>query len=367
MMARSTVVRTRINTRSMRPTGRRVGSLLGGTLMSFRLPRANDPRFWWCDGSGAAECSSVVPSSARQGASPRNDLAATHAERRRRSVCSGERQHLRPLALGKPTPNSVGLMHLEGMRPTSRHRRAFKADCFGLCLAPGPSWSALPFRMEEERARHPATRRVQLPIPQVGIWPGKAPGVSHIDPLGSLQRCKIQRSRNQIRRAQISIPATAPGIWARSATRTNGLAAGAGKTPVVLPDLPRCSRIRADPGAVDDQTLERFSGFDKSLIMFFVDLDRAFPRAVARPESTTVPTTRGGVAHTPECQAVDFTGWRMTADRLLSVVYIHRFALKCPKDPLWGPYRCFVDDQGSVGSAGASAQLPSTSSSGGVT
>jgi hypothetical protein len=221
--------------------------------------------------------------------------------------------------------------------------------------------------MEKERTRHAATRRVQLPIPQVGIWPGKAPGVSHIDPLGSLQRCKLQRSRNQICDAQTSMPPTKPGIWARSAPRTDQSAPGVGQTPSVRPDLPRCSRIRADPGAVVDQTLERFSGFDKSLIMFFVDLDRAFRRAQVRSESTTVPTSVCGVAHTPRGTDVDFRVWRISTGRLLSVVDAYRFALNCPKDPLWGPYRYLVDDQGSVGSAVASPHVPSTSSAGGVT
>jgi hypothetical protein len=222
--------------------------------------------------------------------------------------------------------------------------------------------------MEEERTCHSATRRMQLPVPQVRVWPGKAPGVSHIDPLGSLQRYRFQRSRNQICGGQISLLPTLPGIWARSAARANRLAAGHAMAPTVRPDLPRCSRIRADPGAVDEQTLERFSSLDKTLIMFFVDLDRAFFGAAGRSESRTVPSSRCGIAHTPGCAGVDFKGWHLSPFRLLSAVGgVYRFALDCPKDPLWGPYRWSVDDQGSVGSAVASPQLPSTSSAGGVT
>ena len=97
----------------------------------------------------------------------------------------------------------------------------FEADCLGLRLAAGPSRSAFALRVEEERARHPATRRVQLPIPKVGIRAGKAPGVSHIDPLCSLQRCRNQRCSNQIWLTQILSSPTEPGIWARSAPRAN--------------------------------------------------------------------------------------------------------------------------------------------------
>jgi hypothetical protein len=369
MMACSAAVRTRIDTRSMRPTGRRPASLSGKRSEPFRLRPASVLGMPLVYGPTVADGGSVAIAAQHRGrlfGAPGAPIASG-AIGAGFSVRAGQRQHLCALTLGKPAPDPVGLMHLQGVCPAGGHCRAFEADRFGLRLPARPSRSALALWMEEERTRHPATRRVQLPIPQVGIGPGKAPGVSHIDPLGSLQRHRFRRSSNQICGGQISLLPTSPGIWARSTTRANGPDRGAGAAPNFRPDLPRCSRIRADPGAVVEQTLERFSGFDKSLIMFFVDLDRSLPVACAGSETRTVPSWMCGIAHTPGRPVGDFKGWLLSPRRLLSVVGVDKFALNCPKDPLWGPYRCFVDDQGSVGSAVAIPQLPSTSSAGGVT
>lgn len=375
MMARSTVVPTRIDARSMRPTGRQRAShssgssrrvwLLHGSEVRIMGPTAHDAvgRCWVT--ASAVGTASDQPSAALTAPAATSTLGG--AAGGRRSVRSGQGQHLRPLALGKAAPDAIGLMYLQGVGPAGCHRRTFEANGLGLCFASGPGRSPFALRMEKERTRHPAARCMQLPIPQVCIWARKAPGVSHIDPLGCLQRCINQRSVNQIYAAQISKPPTEPGIWARSAPHTNQRKPDADKTSGIRPDLPRWSRIRTDPGAVVDQTLERFSSFDKSLIMFFVDLDRAVSSPVQCAESTTVPRPVCALAHTPEPARTDFGGWRLVVLRLLCVVNSFRYVRHCPKDPLWGPYRCFVDDQGSVGSAVASPQLPSTSSAGGVT
>lgn len=175
------------------------------------------------------------------------------------SVGAGKRQHLGPFALREPAPDAVRLVHPQGVVAAGRHGRALEADRFGLGLSPGPGRSTLPLGVEEEGAGHSTTCRVQLPVPEICIRSGKAPGVRHVDPLFSSCR-SCRRS-------------TGPGIRAgsteqRDRTRPRRPRA-VGSACVVL----SLGRIRADHDAVDLQTLEPSSVLDKTLITFFVDLE----------------------------------------------------------------------------------------------
>ncbi len=189
------------------------------------------------------------------------------------SMSAGQGEHLGPLALGQPTPDSVRFMHPQRVVPAGRHGRALQADGLGLGLAASPGRPALTLRVKEERAGHAATCRVQLPIPKVRIRSGKAPGVRHVDPLCSCGRRAWRRSMGQVRdERKWFVGPTEPGIGARSTGQPNRarprrFRAG-GNACVVLP----LGRIRADLGAVDLQTLEPSRVPDKTLITFFVDL-----------------------------------------------------------------------------------------------
>lgn len=275
------------------------------------------------------------------------------------SVHAGERQHLRPLSLGQPAPDSIRLVHLKGVSSTRRHGRTFETDGLGLRLTPGPRRTAFALGVEEERARHPAAGCVQLPVPEVGIRAGKAPGVRHVDPL----RCEFGGDR--ICLDPISKRPTEPGIWARSVARQDQ-PGGYRPRPTNPGDLPRWSRIRADPGAVDDQTLDPFSARDKTLIMIFVDLDDG-----ALPEHWAVHSkiervSRCGVAHTRIRGPFGVGRWPVVFLRLLSALGVATDAHFCPKNPLWGTYGRTAESQGSGGSA-ALKTSPSITSAGGTT
>jgi hypothetical protein len=178
--------------------------------------------------------------------------------------------------------------------------------------------------VEEERACHPAAGRVQLPIPQIGIWAGKAPGIRHFDTLGDDLNPNSPTGR---------------GIWARSATRSDERWVTVKElTSDQLEGLPCWGRIRADPGAVDLQTLERFSSLDKTLITFFVDLDfdgagvgRLLGSSVARCFWCVV-------AHTIESAEIGGGRLQRERGRLLSAVRLRSSRSFCPKSPLSGPY-----------------------------
>ncbi len=70
-------------------------------------------------------------------------------------------------------------MDFQRVGPAGEHRRTVVAHGFGAGLASRASRSTLAFRVEEIRTGHAAAGRVQLPIPHVGIRPGKAPGIGH--------------------------------------------------------------------------------------------------------------------------------------------------------------------------------------------
>jgi hypothetical protein len=207
--------------------------------------------------------------------------------------------------------------------------------------------------VEEERAGHSAAGRVQLPVPQIGIRAGKAPGIRHFDPLGD------DLDPNS---------PTGLGIWARSAARID-------ETDVTVTEmtddaqlgLPCSGRIRADPGAVDLQTLERFSSFDKSLITIFVDLDEDFLEPGCPVESNTIQPPGCGVAHTTTEWLFGISQWLNVMQRLLSAVNGSATARVCPKRPLLGPYCRSAVGQGSGGSTGSEVHQPSIPSAGGTT
>jgi hypothetical protein len=308
------------------------------------------------------------------------------------SVRGRKGEHLRAFALGEAAPDPVGLMDLQRVCPAGRHRRTFEAHGLGLRFPSGPCWAAFPLRVEEERTGHPATGCVQLPVPQVGVRAGKAPGVRHIDPLYWNRRRRNQRRIDRpgtnrhnshwcwanVRRFDLSrrdpicadrIPggATVPGSWARSTSRTNqsgGLLAWlTSKSPR---RLPRHGRIRADPGAVDLQTLDRFSYFDKSLITNLVDLDGDFFPVPEPAGSPTIQPAECVIAHTIEESVFGVGQWRNVGVRLLSAVSRASIARFCPKHPLLGPYCRSAVGQGSGGSTSRETQ-PSTPSAGGIT
>ena len=275
---------------------------------------------------------------------------------RGRSVRPGQCQHLRALSFGESAPDSVGLMHLQRVRPASGHGRALEAHRLGLRLAPRACRTAFALRMEEERTRHPATGSVQLPVPKISVRAGKAPGVRHVDPLCGDHTCGDQ----------LLIGPTVPGIRARSASRHNPPRTFLGQ-PRQSVGEPCRGRIRADPGAVDDQTLDRFSSRDKSLIMNIVDLDPGVLKIVCGARVTIRGSVACGVPHSARDVPESTGQWRIVGVRLLSAVSAGFVARSCPNHPLWGPYRRPADAQGSSGPAVATTHLTSTPAVGGIT
>ena len=222
------------------------------------------------------------------------------------------------------------------MRSAGRHRRTFETHGLGLCLTSGPGGPTFPLRVEEEGTGHPATGRMQLPVPKISVWAGKAPGVRHFDPLCSDEHEGYRRisdwfatnrrryalsRRHPICGDRTPVVATVPGIWARSTPRLDRM----GVLPVRLTStcpawLPRDSRIRADPGAVDLQTLDRFSSFDKSLITNFVDLDDDFFPVAGPTGSTNIQPAGCVIAHTTQESRFSIRQWLIVGERLLSAV-----------------------------------------------
>jgi hypothetical protein len=131
--------------------------------------------------------------------------------------------------------------------------------------------------------------------------------------------------------------------------------------------LPRGGRIRADPGAVDLQTLDRFSSFDKSLITIFVDLDGDFFPAVAPAGSITIQPRECVIAHTYPEFFFGVGQLRNAPERLLSAMVGASIAHICPKHPLLGPYCRSAVGQGSGGSTSRKTHQPFTPSAGGIT
>jgi len=235
-------------------------------------------------------------------------------------VRAGQRQHLCAFPLGEPTPDSVGFVDLERMGPAGGHRRTFEAHRFRLRLPPCSRRSAFTLRVEEERAGHATAGRVQLPVPQIGIRAGKAPGVRHFDPLGGDQNPN-------------SPPG--PGIWARSTPRSNENGVTVmGMTVTAQVSSPCSGRIRADPGAVDLQTLERFSSLDKTLITFFVDLDQDGSGTDPGPAADQVCV----VAHMTDRAQIGGGRSRHESGRLLSVLRVEANRRFCPRNSFLGPY-----------------------------
>ncbi len=189
-------------------------------------------------------------------------------------------QQLRTFAFGQSTPDAVRLMDLKGMGPAGGQGGTVQADGLGLSLATRAGRPSLTLGVEEKGTRHSATGGMQLPIPQIGVRAGQAPGVSHIDPL-AVGQTGVDRTRCEWIRQN----PTAWGVAARSAARSNH------RRPE--PRGKRCGgRIRADPGAVAVPTLECFSAPDKTLIMKFMILIRC-PKRLPTTESSLAAQVRG--------------------------------------------------------------------------
>ena len=255
------------------------------------------------------------------------DRGCSPRVRRRRdrpdsSVRSGHGEHLGPLALREATPDAVGLVNLQGVRTTGGHRGALETHGLGLGLAARACRSAFALGMEEERTGHAAACGVQLPVPEIRIRAGKAPGVRHVDP--HFDHPKVITST--------------PGIWARGTARK----IDSKGSPTVrttgnfVVALPRCGRIRADLGVVDLSTLDRFSSLDKPLITIFFDLDREAWGPRRRGSPGGLGANFCGVAHIPFGHGSITGEWRGGALRLLSAVKPGTNGDECPMYPLCG-------------------------------
>ena len=264
------------------------------------------------------------------------DRGCSPRVRRRRdrpdsSVRSGHGEHLGPLALREATPDAVGLVNLQGVRTTGGHRGALETHGLGLGFAARARRSTFALGVEEERAGHASAGGVQLPIPEISIRAGKAPGVRHVDP--HFDHPKVRT-------------ATPPGIWARATSRKNSSngSPSARATGNFVVALPRIDRIRADLGVVDLSTLDRFSALDKTLITIFFDLDRAARRACWRGPNVELRAHTCGIAHIAFDDGSITGEWRGGALRLLSAVKTGTNGEECPMYPLCGscgPLGCY--------------------------
>ena len=168
--------------------------------------------------------------------------------------------------------------------------------------------------------------------------------------------------------APFSVFSTVPGIAARSTTKHRRPGRShADKTGNDLEGVLRWGRIRADPGAVDLSTLERFSSRDKSLIMFFVDLDDDVLGRVPTGRLRSAPIPRCGVGHRVRVALGEPGLWPLVSDRLLSAVNCASNTGECPKHPLSGPYLQHADVARSHRPPGIAALVLSEPSAGGVT
>ncbi len=238
-----------------------------------------------------------------------------------------------------------------------------------------------PRAVEEEGTGHSAARRMQLPVPKIGIRAWQAPGVSHVDPLASDQ-CPDESSRGDSRTEQRSRSRaccdpetggpTVPGIEARRASQLlpRGVARGP-RTAGAPWDSPFGSRIRADPGVVDLQTVERLGPPDKTLIMKFVDLDDGVTGASSWGGSGVAGGGRCGNGHDQPQRRSGTRTCLKVSGRLLSAVIVPSSDERIAVGPLWGSFRRRAGAQRFGGPASATVQgavqVPSTPSAGGVT
>jgi len=243
-------------------------------------------------------------------------------ECRERSVRSGHGQHLRPLALREASPDAVGLVNLQRVRPAGSHRGALETHGLGLGLTARACRPTFALGMEEERAGHAAACGVQLPVPEIRVRAGKAPGVRHVDP--HFDHPKVITST--------------PGIWARGTARkiVSKGSPTVRTTGNFVVALPRCGRIRADLGVVDLSTLDRFSSLDKTLITIFFDLDREARRARWEGSVVELRANVCGVAHIPFDHGSITGEWRGGVLRLLSAVKPVTNGDECPMYPFCG-------------------------------
>ena len=113
--------------------------------------------------------------SVRQGGPGRSGRVGRQAS----AGLDGQVQQLLSFTLGQSAPDAVRLVHLEGVGAAGGQRRAFQAHGLRRLFPTGPGRPAFAFGMEEERACHPAAGGMQLPVPHIGIRPGKTPGIGH--------------------------------------------------------------------------------------------------------------------------------------------------------------------------------------------
>lgn len=143
-----------------------------------------------------------------------------------------------PLAFRETTPDSVRLVHLQGVRSAGGQRWALEAHGFRPGLAPGSGGPAFPLGMEEVRTRHPSAGGIELPVPQVRVRSGKSSGVGHGDPL-IVAPASYRDADRGARRSRCDV---------------------AGPTDRRIADVSPSRRIRADAGATVEETLFRSLG-----------------------------------------------------------------------------------------------------------
>ncbi len=356
------MVPSRSPSSTLPPSGLFCGSLTGGTPRMLRCPPAdrNYPR------------RATGPSGSVRGGSVRD----------------GQCEHLRTLSLGQPAPDSVRLVHLQGVCTTRCQGRTFETHGLCLRLPPGTGGSPFALRVEEERTGHSSARCVQLPIPQVRVRAWQAPGISHVDPLcrrrGGRVDCSGARSSiknsdcHQSRSAHCGrdgvvpdhrlVGPSIPGIVVRRASRLFvRKSAGDPRVFATSTDSSLLGRIRADPGVVDVQTVELPRALDKTLIIELVDLDQGV--TAGRDESGPAVGAPGGWAagRTATRRRSGPRSRLFVRMPLLSAVIGSTIARFVPIPPFGGPYPRLAGAQGFSTPAGVAVQLLFTPSAGGVT
>ena len=83
---------------------------------------------------------------------------------------------------GEPTPDAVGLSHLQGMPTTGVDDRAALAHRLGFGLAVPSRRAALPLGMKEHHGPQSAAGGMVLPLPMILSWTGKSTVICHVKP-----------------------------------------------------------------------------------------------------------------------------------------------------------------------------------------
>ncbi len=241
------------------------------------------------DKTDAASVTGAVGSVGPAG-TPTGNGSRCRADGRRSPGLHRDGKQLLTLTLGQASPDAIWLMDFQRMSAAGEHRRAVVADRFGARLAPGAGWPPLAFRMEEIGTRHAAAGRMQLPVPHVGIRPGKTPGIGHGD-------AHLRHSPPSTRAHEASIGAC---YW------------------------PDSGRICIDIDAAVIMTLGPFGERIKSGLVIFGDQCRV-PRARQTPPTQTLIQGARRGHPTADRSTVPMNGWRTARcekNRARSVVTI---------------------------------------------